>query len=248
MASGLPTYAKEESMADGRESGNGGTGSSEARPPGVGVLAALEGVALIVWNLIATPFIRSRRMRWGTKGTEAADPLPGDEFVADPKWSHTLGIGIDAPPEAVWPWIVQIGQGRGGFYTYPTLENMVGCKITNTTEVLPDHQHPAVGENIYLFPDAPPLRMEIVDPPNAWVLMGAPNEAGSEEVWGVSSWQFIVKPDGNGGSRFFSRSRYDYAPNWKSRLMFGRFPLEPISFVMLRKMMLEIKRLAERKF
>jgi len=216
------------------------------RAPGVGVLAAIEGAALIVWNLIATPFIRPRRMRWGTVGTEATDSLPGDEFVPEPKWSYTLGIAIDAAPEDVWPWIAQLGQGRGGFYTYQTLENIVGCKITNTTEIRPDLQHPVVGEDIYLHPTAPPMRIEIVDPPNALVLFGSPADIDTEESWGVSTWQFVVRPDQDGGSRLLTRGRYDHSPDRKSRLSFGRFPIEVITFVMSRKMMLEIKRLAER--
>ena len=172
-------------MAAGLES------DSTARPPGVGVAAALEGIALIVWSLITTPFLGRRRLRWGTQGTEATDPLPGDELVVEPKWSYTLGVSVGASPAAVWPWIAQIGQGRGGFYTYQTLENMVGCKIANTTEILPDHQDPAVGEGILLYPEAPPLRIEEVEPPNALVLLGTPVEIGGKDVWGVSTWQFI---------------------------------------------------------
>jgi hypothetical protein len=200
---------------------------------------------LIAWNLVATPFIGRRRLRWGTVGTEATDPLPGDEFVPEPKWSYTLGIGIDALPEAVWPWIAQIGQGRGGFYTYQTLENIAGCKITNTTEILPEYQHPTVGEDIYLHPTAPPMRIEIVDPPRALVLFGSPADIGAEESWGMSTWQFVVDPGPNGGSRLLTRGRSDFTPDWKARLAFGRFPIEAITFVMSRKMMLEIKRLAE---
>ncbi|MCP3939715.1 MAG: hypothetical protein GY708_30595 [Actinomycetia bacterium] len=215
------------------------------RSPGVGVLAALEGAGLIVWHLITTPFIGRRRLRWGTVGTEEMDPLSGDECVPEPKWSYTLGIDVDAPPEVVWPWIAQIGQGRGGFYTYQSLENLVGCKITNTVEILPEHQHPTVGEDIYLHPTAPPLRVEVVEPPNALVLFGAPEETGSGENWGMSTWQFVVNPGSDGASRLLTRGRYDYSPDWKSRLTFGRFPLEVISFVMSRKMMLEMKRLAE---
>jgi hypothetical protein len=143
----------------------------------------------------------------------------------------------------VWPWIAQLGQGRGGFYTYQTLENMAGCKITNTTEILPEHQHPAVGDGICLYQDAPPLRIEVVDAPNALVLFGSPADIGAE---GMSTWQFVVNPGSDGGSRLLTRGRYDYTPDWKSRLAFGRFPLEAITFVMGRKMMLEIKRLAER--
>jgi hypothetical protein len=225
--------------------GIGKSESEPARSPGVGALAALEGAALIVWHLLATPFIGRSRLHWGTVGTEVSDSLPGDELVPEPKWSYTLGIAVDAPPEAVWPWIAQVGQGRGGFYTYQTLENMVGCKIVNTTEILPQHQHPAVGDDIHLHPTAPPLRIEIVDPPSALVLFGSPADLRAEEGWGMSTWQFVVTPGPDGGSRLLTRGRYDYAPDWKSRLAFGRFPIEVVSFVMSRKMMLEIKRLAE---
>jgi hypothetical protein len=221
-------------------------GHRSSHSPGVGVLAALEGAALIGWNLVATPFIDRSRLRWGTVGTEATDPLPGDEWVPHPKWSYTLGVAVDAPPEAVWPWIAQIGQGRGGFYTYQTLENLAGCKIKNTTAILPDHQHPAVGDDIYLHPTAPPLRIEGLDPPRALVLFGSPAEIGGEDSWGISTWQFAVNPGPDGGSRFLTRGRYDHSPDWQSRLTFGRFPIEALSFVMSRKMMLEIKRLAER--
>ncbi|HEY5650926.1 MAG TPA: hypothetical protein VIW46_05720, partial [Acidimicrobiia bacterium] len=172
-----------------------------------------------------------------------AQRLANTDFVPETKWGYTLGVAVDASPEYVWPWIAQLGQGRGGFYTYQTLENMLGCRITNRTEILPDHQHPAVGEGIYLYSDAPPLRIEIVDPPNAFVLFGSPADIGAE---GVSTWQFVVNPGPDGGSRLLTRGRYDYAPDWKSRLAFRRFPLEAITFVMGRKMMLEIKRLAER--
>ena len=216
------------------------------RSPGVGVLAALEGAGLMVWHALATPFIGRQRLRWGTVGAEAVDSLPGDELVPNPKWSYTLGVGVDATPEAVWPWIAQIGQGRGGFYTYQTLENLAGCKITNTTEILPDHQHPGVGGEIHLHPETPPLRIEIVDPPHALVIFGSPADVGTEKTWGMSTWQFIVTPGPNGGSRFLTRGRYDHALDWKSRLFFSRFPIEVLSFVMSRKMMLEIKRLAER--
>ncbi len=234
-------------MVAGRDSNNRRLGHRTAPSPGVGVLAALEGVALIVWNLVATPFIGRRRLRWGTVGTEATDSVPGDELVPEPKWSYTLGIAVDASPEDVWPWIAQVGQGRGGFYTYQSLEDMVGCRITNATEILAEHQHPVVGEDIYLHPTAPPMRIEIVDPPNALVLFGSPADTGAEESWGVSTWQFAVKPGPGGGSRLLTRGRYDYTSDRKSRLAFGRFPIEVITFVMSRKMMLEIKRLAERE-
>jgi hypothetical protein len=219
--------------------------ATRAHSPGTGFLAAVEGACLIAWNLVATPFIGRKRLRWGTQQTEATDSLPGDELIPDPKWSYTLGIDIAAPPEAVWPWIAQIGQGRGGFYSYQTLENMAGCKIRNTVEVLPEFQHPAVGGEVYLHPAAPPLRIEVVDQPHAMVLFGSPADIAAEKSWGISTWQFIIRPTPAGGSRLLTRGRSDFSPGWATRLAFGRLPIEPITFVMSRKMMLEIKRLAE---
>ncbi|MBW2376720.1 MAG: hypothetical protein JRF55_12140 [Deltaproteobacteria bacterium] len=219
--------------------------ATSTRPPGVGVLAALEGAGLIAWHLVATPFVGRKRLHWGTREAEATDPLPGDELVPDPKWSYTLGTDVAAPPEAVWPWIAQIGQRRGGFYSYQTLENLVGCRIRNTTEILPEYQHPEVGEKVYLHPTAPPLRIEIVDPPHALVLFGSPADVAAEQSWGVTTWQFIVRPGSVGKSRLLTRGRNDFSPGWATRLAFGRFPIEPIDFVMSRKMLLEIKRLAE---
>ena len=84
-----------------------------------------------------------------------------------------------------------------------------------------------------------------MDPPHALVLFGSPAGSSGDDLGGMSTWQFIVNATPDGGTRFLTRSRYDYSPDWKSRLMFGRFPVEPISFVMSRRMMLEIKRLAE---
>jgi len=219
--------------------------ATSAHSPGVGILAALEGAGLIAWHLVATPFVGRKRLSWGTQETEAIDPLPGDELVPEPKWSYTLSIDVAAPPDAVWPWIAQIGQGRGGFYSYQTLENMVGCKISNTTEILPEHQHPEVGDEVYLHPKAPPMRIEIVDPPNTLVLFGSPADIGAEESWGVSTWQFAIRRGSATRSRLLTRGRSDFSPGWATRLAFGRFPIEPITFVMSRKMLLEIKRLAE---
>lgn len=213
--------------------------------PGVGALAALEGAGLVAWNLVVTPFVGRKRLRWGTRGTEATDPFPGDDLVPDPKWSYTLGIDVAAPPEAVWPWIAQIGQRRGGFYSYQTLENMIGCKICNTTEILPQFQHPEVGDQVYLHPSAPPLRIEIADPPHTLVLFGSPAEISSDQSWGISTWQFAVRSGAPGRSRLLTRGRGDFGPGWATRLAFGRFPMEPITFVMSRKMLREIKRLAE---
>ena len=90
------------------------------------------------------------------------------------------------------------------------------------------------------------MRLEIVDPPRSLVLVGSSEQFGTGHSRGRSTWQFVIRPAPDGGSRLVTRGRYDFSPGWKGRLAFGRFPLEVITFVMSRKMMLEIKRLAER--
>ena len=212
---------------------------------GVGLPATLEGIGRMAAAVVATPFSWNRRLRWGATTAEALATLPGDALVPSPKWSFTYAVDIAAPPEAVWPWIAQIGQGRGGFYSYQGLENLFGCQIQNVSEILPEHQHPGVGDGITLHPDVPPMRIEVADPPHALVLLGEPGDVASSEGFGMSTWQFALAERPEGATRLFMRGRSDYSSGLATRLAYGRLPLEPILHVMSRKMLLEIKRLAE---
>lgn len=104
----------------------------------------IEGAFLIAFALL-TPFLRRWRCRWGATDEEVKRTLPGDELVPAPEWQWTHAITINAPPEQVWPWIVQMGQGRGGFYSYEALEDLVGCKIHNASRIVPEWQDLKVG-------------------------------------------------------------------------------------------------------
>ena len=86
----------------------------------------------------------------GATEEERALRLPGDELVPNPDWRNDHAISIDAPLSAVWPWLVQLGQGRGGFYTYEGLENLIGCQIRNLAEIRPELQSLNVGDTIVL--------------------------------------------------------------------------------------------------
>ncbi len=215
------------------------------RPGGVGFRATVEALGLMAAHLLLTPVIGRRRLTWGATAAEAQAPLPGDELVPHPKWSFTYGVTIAAPSTVVWPWIAQIGQGRGGFYSYQTLENLLGCRIENLAEIRPDLQHPSVGDAIRLHPESPPMRVAFVDAPHTLVLDGAPAETGAAGGSASVTWQFFLAERGSGSTRLLMRGRNDYDARSMERLFFGRFPLEPIAFVMSRKMLLEIKRLAE---
>src|SRR5664279_5588585 len=121
--------------------------------------------------LAAVPLLRARTLRWGATDTEARGELPGDDLVPDPGLTSTRAITIAAAAADVWPWIVQLGQGRGGFYSYDALENLVGCQIHSADHVVPEWQSIAVGDEIRLHPEGG-LMVALVDPGRALVLRG----------------------------------------------------------------------------
>ncbi len=200
------------------------------------------GAARIVGN-IAAPGRRPLRLGWGTLPGETELVLPGDDLIAAPTWRYTHAIAIDAPPEAVWPWVVQLGQGRGGFYSYERLENLVGCRIVNADAVLPEHQAPALGDVVRLHPKAPPLHVAIVDPPRSFVLHGAP--PGEEGVVPDNVWSFHVLPVGPDRCRLLERGITVHGTSFADRAFLGTAVIEPIGFVMGREMLRGIKERAE---
>jgi hypothetical protein len=123
---------------------------SSMRNAGEGIV----GAAAIAFALV-TPFLRSRRTRWGATDAEVNGSLPGDDIIAHPKWQYTQAITIGVAAEKVWPWLVQMGQRRGGFYSYQSLENLVGCDIHNANIIIPEFQHLEAGNNILLHPKVP---------------------------------------------------------------------------------------------
>ena len=93
----------------------------------------LAGAFLIAAALL-TPFLRLWRTKWGATDAEVHRSLPGDDLIPHPKWRYTHAITIRASAAEVWPWLVQMGQGRGGMYSYEWLENLVGCDIHNAAD------------------------------------------------------------------------------------------------------------------
>jgi hypothetical protein len=96
------------------------------------VAAALIGTAAALIYVL-----RRWQLRWGATGEEASATLAGDDIIPDADLVVTRAISVNAPADQVWPWIAQIGQGRGGFYSYDKLENLVGCDIHARTRSSP---------------------------------------------------------------------------------------------------------------
>jgi hypothetical protein len=203
------------------------------------------GGSQVVTAGLASPALRRRYNRWGTDAAEVAARMPGDDLVPHPLLGYTRALTIDAPVAAVWPWLAQIGQGRGGLYSYDGLENLVGCRIHSADRILPAHQHLAPGDLIRLGPPGYPcFRVVHVAAPAVLVLVGAdprPPHAAAEAGSGAT-WQWLLAPvDGGRKTRLLVRQRLTYP----RRLALLWRVVEPIGFVMERRMLHGIRRRAE---
>jgi hypothetical protein len=182
---------------------------------------------------------RTRLLRWGATDEEIAAAQPGDDLIGDANVTATRAITIRRSPDVVWPWIAQLGQGRGGFYSYDFLENLVGCDIHSADRVVPEWQQIEVGDEVRLAPTAG-LRVATLEPGRALVLQGSLPVARTPPF--DSTWAFVLCEQPDGTTRLLSRERYGYRRWWAP---FVVEPTQAISFVMSRKMLLGIRDRAE---
>jgi hypothetical protein len=187
---------------------------------------AIAGTAATA--LYATSVRRWLR-HWGSTPVELRKPLAGDELVPEPGTETTRAVTIEAPVEQVWPWMAQIGQDRGGFYSYEWLENLAGCRMRNAERIHPEWQDREVGETVLLHP-AGGLRLARFEPNRVLALEG----------WGA----FVLEPIDEDRTRFIVRGR------GKRGLASAAYTLllEIPHFIMERKMLLGIKARAERAY
>lgn len=214
------------------------------------VSGAVTGVGAAYW-LAVRPWHR----RWGADADEVAAFWPGDDLLPRPLVSATHAITIQAPPDRVWPWLVQIGQGRGGFYSYEQIENAMGLRMENADRILPEWQNLQVGDVVPLAPDgAMDVPVAILEPQRTLVLhadsrLPSPNGKGGPPLppgqFLAVSWGFYLAGQAGGATRLVERFRLDYTPTVANEMIYKLF-LEPGAFVMERKMLLGIKQRAER--
>lgn len=201
--------------------------------------------ALNIAGLVAfSPVLRPWYRRWGAPDGLLRRRLPGDDQVPHPRIETTRAIDIQAPMDEVWPWLAQLGQRRGGWYSYEQLENLAGCEIENAERIVPEYQDIAVGDRLRLGPEGFPFFTVVeVIPERALVLKGGP--VPPEEEDGVEwSWAFVLDTIDADTSRLVVRNRVDYDPTLANRIQWRGF-VDPIAFVMERKMLRTIKDLAE---
>jgi hypothetical protein len=189
----------------------------------------------------AIAFLRGRYLRWGATDEEANMAVAGDELLPDADLTATRAVTVRAAAAGVWPWIAQLGQGRGGFYSYDFLENLVGCDIHSAYRIVPEWQAINVGDQVNLHPEVG-LLVALVDPERVLVLRGGVPMGRTQPPYDFT-WAFILRPGPAGASRLLVRERYSYSCRWAPLLV---EPVELISFVMSQRMLRGIRERAER--
>jgi hypothetical protein len=204
--------------------------------PGRNGAARIRLVALAALTSLVVLAARYRawHLAWGATGAEASGPMPGDELLEKAQFVATRAISIAAAPDRVWPWLVQVGFGRAGFYSYDLLDNL---GHPSTDEVLSEFQCPSVGDL------AAPMTAAVDD---RTAFRVASIEEPSVLVWNKpdSTWAWRLTPDGGGGTRLVTRlkARYDPGPFLPVTVLL----MEVGDFPMMRRMLRGIAERATR--
>ena len=171
-------------------------------------------------------------LTWGSTNEEIARPMPGDEVLAQPTFNATRAVTIEATPEEIWPWIIQIGYRRAGFYSYDLLDN---DGIPSSERILPEYQTLKVDDLIPLSKTAD-VRVTELDPPRFMVLVFE-----VEGTWSDATWVWGLYPEDAEHTRLVTRLRVD------ARGFIPQMFLDLGEIIMMRKCMLGIKRRAEQR-
>lgn len=212
--------------------------SRKARRPAFGILGVFI-LSVVIYFWLVFPWM----LNWGATDAEQGMALPGDELMPNPGYRSTRALTIEAPVENVWPWIAQLGQDRGGFYSYTWFENMILADIHNAGTVHPEWQSRREGEILPLASPGYPLglvkRKEGTVGPH--IRRFEPNRVMSLEGWG----SFVLETSGKNQTRFIVRDPTEPMA-LPVRILWGLF-FEPGHFAMERRMMKGIKLRAEGK-
>jgi hypothetical protein len=205
-----------------------------ARPTGRELIDEIRSVLRDLPIFLTAPLYRRWHLHWGATQVEVLSPLPGDGLMPVAQYKSTRAITIDAPPEAVWPWLVQVGCLRAGWYSNDLLDNLAH---PSATTILPALQHLEVGQRVPMSPtpsDRSALTVHSFEV-NRCLLWTTPD----------STWAWQLNPIDSNGTRLIARitARYD----WRHPLfaVLGVILMEFGDFPMLRRMLRGVKTRAE---
>ena len=183
---------------------------------------------------------RPRQLRWGASAQECEASLPGDDLITSPDLVATRAVTVRTSVGRVWPWIAQMGQGRGGFYSYDFVENLAGCDIHSADRIVAEWQDIKIGDEIKLAP-AVGLEVTALEPGRSLVLRGGVPMGNTPPPYDFT-WAWVLRDEPGGTARLLVRERYAYTRPWARFLV---EPVEAVSFVMTHKMLRGIRDRAE---
>jgi hypothetical protein len=193
-------------------------------------------LAILTFSALYWFPIRRWMNQWGTNPSDLARVMTGDSLLPDRTYSSTMAVIVNARPEHIWPWLVQIGYQRGGLYSYDWLDRLFGyLDRPSATRILPEFQHLAVGDHIPLG-RGPSWPVAILEPNRALVL-DMRNMGGLDWVW-----QFGLYAIDGTQTRLISRSSVRARAVWARLLTYA---IEPAGFVMTRRMLLGLRQRSE---
>ncbi len=208
-----------------------------------GPLATIRAAIAFAFLAYVAVAIMSRpwHTRWGSRATELHATLPGDDVVPNAHYTVQHAVTIRGTPAEVWPWLVQLGQDRGGFYSYAWLERAIGDDIRNADRIHPEWQ--TLSEGDLIRATQPDYLGGRFGPNLGWrVVRLEPERLLTLGGWGA----FILQPTSDGNTRLIVRSRGNGKPN-VALAPFGLLVFEPAHFIMERGMLRGIKARVERE-
>jgi hypothetical protein len=190
------------------------------------VVVVLAAVALTYLKLF-----RPWQLRWGATPGELSRALPGDDVVAKPSFNATRAITIAARPDEIWPWLLQVGVKRAGWYSYDLLDNLAR---PSARHIIPELQQLAIGDVVPLSPDGKQgMHVVALDLPRSM-------------IWGTladTTWVWFLDPRPDGTTRLITRIRAHY--RWFSPSIAFSLLIEFADIWMIRKMLLNLRERAE---
>ena len=217
-------------------------------------LEGIIGAATIAATVILSPFIRRWYSTWGAADNELQQAIPGDRLVPHPKSQLTMAVTVQAPAAEVWPWFVQLGCQRGGWYSYDLLDN---GGIPSADRIIPEYQQLDVGDVVKAMPKGDfGFPVAIIEPNRQLTLAGTTNTKTGEvadpndpklEAYFSGNQTFLLTESGEKSTRLIFRMRIDWNPSLLGNVAY-KGVVEPLSFVMGRKTLLNVKQRAEATF
>lgn len=206
------------------------------------ILFGLMILMSVIVIALYQPLIRPWHVRWGATDEEVLLTLPGDTIVTGDVSQTTRSMAIRTSSAQIWPWLLQIGQNRGGMFSYDFLENLAGCNIHTLNRIVPELQHLQAGDTILMGPQEglPYYRVVMVEPQKALVLQSINRASGaSGETWGF----YLIEQNSN-LTRLVIRHRTPPSQEKMDRIVNGIF--DPIVFLMEHRMLHGIRDHAEK--